>query len=212
MRTFTVEEIEHAIELANKKQSKLTPEIVTIDGNINSPPKVRCLLNNIVTSNDNYLEVGSWQGGSLIAALYQNNVKQYAAIDNFCQSGEGNEAKLRSNFKSVFNTEPNLIVQDAYKVDLEKLGKDYTVYFYDGYHGRNEQKWALTYYYPVLADEFVLIVDDWDTGGWGVPEGTTDGIHECRLNVVKFFHLAYVPGKPNVEEWWNGVGVYILKK
>ena len=211
MRSFTIEEVSKAIELANLRQSKLTEEILSLDGNENSPRKVRCLLNNLVTSNDKYLEVGSWRGASCISAIYKNNVRHYNCIDSFCQTGEGNRQILENNFRTIIGAEPNLIEQDSFAVDLEKMEKDFTVYFYDGFHSFDAQKQALTYYYPVLADEFLLIVDDWDTQGWGVQEGTYAGIMECKLNVAYKVELHNVPGR-HLEEWWNGLGIFILRK
>lgn len=210
MSDMTSDRIVKAIQDADEIKSKLADDIFKLEGY--SSAKVRCLLNNLVTSDDKYLEVGTWQGSTLISALYGNNVQHHLCIDDFSQFTDGNNIKeiLFKNFQSVFNSTPNLIEHDAFTIDLSKINDRYTVYFYDGIHNEIAQRMALTYFYPILADEFILVVDDWSTG-WGVEQGTREGIKKSNLTTVYEKCLPNIPGK-HVEEWWNGLGVFILKK
>jgi hypothetical protein len=70
---------------------------------------------------------------------------------------------------------------------------------------------AITHYYPCLANDFVLIVDDYNDRG--VQAGTQMGIVECELQVVGEIHLpAYSPICQDKENWWAGLYVAYCRK
>lgn len=199
-----MEKIDKAIENAVSGKSKLTPEILAIDGM--SSAWVRHLLNNIVKGN--YLEVGVWHGSTFISALYGNKVNAYA-IDNW---SEWNYDDCKTNFYKNCQrfgiSRYTFFECDAFTVDLNKI-KDINVYFYDGDHNFVETCKALTYFLPALVDEFIFIADDYD---WqGVKSGVLQGIKECNLKVIKKWEL-YSACPNDKETWWNGLGIFKLKK
>ena len=65
-----IQKIKNAIELANNYSSKITQQILDIDGM--SSPKFRHLINNLVDDQTRYLDIGTWKGSVLMSALYGN--------------------------------------------------------------------------------------------------------------------------------------------
>jgi len=101
-----------------------------------------------------------------------------------------------------------LLINDCFTVDLEKVLAPADLFLYDAGHSESDQRKALTYYYPVLADEFILCVDDYD---WDdVKKGTQDGILEMGL--TKLFEHTLVGNDHDNDSWWNGFYVALLKK
>ena len=90
------------------------------------------------------------------------------------------------------------------------------MYLYDGNHSEESQYKAISYYKGSLDDVFVFIVDDWN---WkDVREGTNKAIIDNNLSIVwkKEIRLTKDNSFSNQEEadktWWNGIGIFILKK
>jgi hypothetical protein len=199
-----LEKIDKAIENATLGKSKLTPEILAMEGM--SSPWVRHLLNNIVKGN--YLEIGVWHGSTFISALYKNKVNAYA-IDNWSEYNY-NDAKynFQQNCAKFGISGYTFFECDAFTVDLKKIPK-IDVYFYDGDHNYDETCRALVYFLPVLSDTFLFIADDYD---WqGVKEGVSKGIKECNLKIIKKWEL-HSACSNDKETWWNGIGIFKLKK
>jgi len=207
MRNNLIEHIENSINNAINHKSKLNEEILLLKGY--SSRKNRHLLNNIVNMpNVNYLEIGVYMGSTFISSLYQNNVNSAYAIDNWSEFGENRNVFTTNCYHfNVNNFE--FFENDSFKVDLSKIKNKINVYFYDGNHSEESSCNALTYYYSVLDDEFILIVDDFD---WENPQhGIRRGIKECGLEIIYEQHLKS-NGMNDIDTWWNGIYVSILKK
>jgi hypothetical protein len=156
----------------------------------------------------NYLEIGVWHGSTSIAALKNNTQKlNYWVVDNFSQFGSPKQEFI-NNWKNYIGSEPNLIDEDCFKINLEKKGlKDIDVYFYDGDHEEKDHYLALQYYYPAMADSFIFMVDDWC---WPkVQIGTFNAIRD--LNLKTEMHVGFY-GNEDSNGWWNGCGIFIFKK
>jgi hypothetical protein len=164
----------------------------------------------------NYLEIGVYKGSTFVSALYNNLefLKSAVAIDNFCEF-KGTEEEFISNLKSfsIPSDRYKLINEDCFQVSTENL-LNYTqgpvdIYFYDGGHNYDDHLAALTYYYPVLAKTFILIVDDFN---WiDVAKGTYDAIHECNL-MITYQTILPSARHEDKDRHWNGVGVFVLSK
>jgi hypothetical protein len=225
-----------SIENARKNISKIDAntnegkEILQYSGYTGT--KTRHFYNNICSGENTlgqaqavrYLEIGTWYGSSSISALYKNNVTALF-IDNWSQfNGDPNILKKGLEKFSKDSTW-NLIESDCWHVDLEKLpGAPFNVYLYDGGHTELDHYKALTYYYPVLDDTFIFIVDDWN---WAdVRDGTMRAINELTEGSVNkkakvlFRHEEFlshddVEGMPEhngKNTWWNGIGVFLVTK
>jgi hypothetical protein len=140
------------------------------------------------------------------SALYGNNPVYATSIDNFATFG-GHETIFRNNMSDV-GVPYEFINDDCFNLKT-KLDKKYNIYFYDGEHYEQDQEKALTYYYDNLDDEFIFICDDWNFPS--VPVGTFSGISKTNLKIVDHWTLK-AKHNGDVENWWNGLWVAILKK
>ena len=199
--------IDKYIDNAQNGVSSLTDDILNLEGM--SSFAIRHLLNNIMSQpNINYLEIGVYRGSTFISALYKNEVNA-TAIDNWSFWGDGTKDVFLNNCAKFNIRGFNLIEQDSFSLDLSQIKDKVNVYFYDGDHTTDSTVKSLSYYYPVLADEFLYIVDDlnWDF----VSVGVYDGIRECNFDVKgKWELMSNFTG--DKDTWWNGIGLYQLKK
>jgi hypothetical protein len=195
-------DIYNAFERAEREESKLPKEFIEKLNGLSSP-KVWHLLNNLAAQSETYLEIGSFMGSSLLAAIHNNTVKA-TAVDNFCM-----KPKVRGHF--FYNTKGytfDFIEEDCFKLDPSKLGP-FDLYFFDGEHTYSAQYNAITYFLPAMKDEFTYIVDDWNNEP--VRNGTFDAIKDSGLKVEDF-----VQRKNNLMKdkagWWCGTACFKLKK
>lgn len=196
------ERIDKAIEKAYAKQSKLSDQILNMEGY--SGKLFRHFLNVLCDDESTrYFEVGSWLGSTVISASY-NNPGRYTANDNFSQFG-GTLSKLEEN-RNNLGGRFDIINKDNRLVTYDDLPTELNIYFYDGAHGYDDHKNAVTQYLHSLSDTFILLVDDWN--GDNARNGTFDGIKEAGLTIVYERHQEAIEDK---EGWWNGVGIFILE-
>jgi hypothetical protein len=206
MNTNLVKRAWVAVTLGWLENSKLTQEIMDIDGM--SSPKVRHFLNHVTAFPEcRYLEIGCWKGSTLISALYGNPAHHWA-VDNWSQF-DGPRDQLVANFKKFIGSDPNLIDRDAFSLDPVAAGiTGVNVYFYDGDHSDVSHRKAITHYLPSMANEFILIVDDWSVESRQIE--TRDAIAETGLKILAEHTL---PGVNNSRKlWWCGLWVAVLQK
>jgi hypothetical protein len=201
------ETIDRCIDNALNSKSKLTDEIFGIEGMSSVP--IRHLLNNIMSYPDiNYLEIGVYRGSTFISALYGNRVNA-VCIDNWSEFGEGSRDVFLSNCQKFGINDFLFLECHSFEMDISQIKDKINVYFYDGNHSVGGTAKSLTYFYPIFADMFLYIVDDyaWDE----VREGVDSGIKECGLSIVSEWDLESSLIS-NERTWWNGLGIFILKK
>lgn len=210
---FTAEIISKAIGNAEELKSKITSS-----GAYNVPAlaslRIRCLLNNLGESAINYMECGVHRAGTFSSSVYDNkNIKNAYAIDSWASDhmqGEVCEVDFRKNAAEFtpLETKLHIIKSDCFNVDLSLIKDKIDFYLYDAGHSYDDQKQALTYYYPVLADTFILCVDDYDLPE--VEKGTLDGIKEMGLTPI--YTAILKGGDHDNDGWWRGYGVFLLTK
>lgn len=158
-----------------------------------------------------YLEIGSWKGSTVCAALYGNQAKALC-IDNWAQYG-GPRAEFFSNLSLV--QMPTVIESDFRHVDYASVGS-FNVMFFDGPHSETDQYDGVRLTQPALDNEHVLIVDDWN---WrSVRIGTLRGIRDSSLNILSIIEIRTtldnshptVSGKHSA--WHNGTMIAVLQK
>ena len=211
-----VEALNGAFADALEYQGKLSPEILAIQGM--SGKKYRYFINNLIErlQSPRYLEVGSWLGSTLCAAIYKNNVTA-VAIDNWSQFA-GPVADFFRNLGNSCSLENRVSVlsKDFRYVDFKSLGT-FNVYLFDGPHEYQDQYDGLLMALPALDNRFIFIVDDWN---WRrVREGTYACIADLGLTIVTSIEVRSTSeedGNPSVafqdSDWHNGYFISILQK
>jgi hypothetical protein len=199
---------------SNFKGMPYLPDIVKkVEGK--SGQKFRCFLNNILNkagSEAKYLEIGLYHGSTSIAALYNNiqTIKDYWLIDNWSQF-DGVKETFITNFKTVFQSPPKIIDNDCFKIDPIQHGiADVNIYFYDGDHSPTSHFQALQHYYTSFAKSFIYIVDDWSRSD--IEYYTLYSIEQQKFTIEYFNEVKYPTLCENKDDWWNGVGMFVLSK
>ena len=197
-------------------KTKLTEDIFKLPGM--SSRENRILLNELVKDTDKYLEIGVHRGSTFVSAMYKNGAKG-VAIDNFSQFGTADENKKW--FDQYCNEHDvkdfSFINNDCFNLtESEKeLVKDCNIYFYDGDHRFEDQERAVTYYFNLLANPFILIVDDYNHGP--CVEGTKKGFELTNAVVHKEWVLngntvANENHTFNARGWHNGLYIAVVGK
>lgn len=184
--------------------SKLSRDVLNVAGWC--PPNIRHFLNNLCSFNGcKYLEVGTFQGASLLAASYRNP-GEFHGIDDFSQFDN-----VRNNLDvnlQKFQSETNISFHegDCWAVDPSAY-TGVNVYLYDGDHSLSSQTKGVTHFFPAMADEFVLLVDDysWKDSTAGAAAGLADLDITVKLRVE-------VHDDCNERGWWNGLLALFCKK
>lgn len=196
-------QIKEAFALAEKEQSKIPHEYINKLIGLSSP-KIWHLLNNLCSDVDEYLEIGTYMGSSLLAATCDNSVHA-TAVDNFCM-----KPTTRNHFFQNVKHLKNLhfIEKDCFKIDPATLPK-IDVYFFDGRHEYEDQYKALTHFLPAMKDEFIFIVDDYNNAP--VRQGTEDAIKFLGLEILEDEERtgSFMKDKTG---YWCGIRCVRLKK
>lgn len=198
-----------------KTESKLTQDILNLEGMSSS--KVRHLLNNICSTKQTYLEIGCWKGSTLLSSAFENkNLTEITAIDNFIgvlsdDSAPALANSLRLNIEKYKSqtSHINFYDKDCFEFDLSLIKQPVDIYFYDGRHFYEDQFKAITYYYPILNEESIIIIDDFNLQEAKL--GTEAALKETGLKILEKYEL---PARFNgdTELYWNGVLVLKVKK
>ena len=205
--------IEQSFENAESGKSKITEGIINIQGM--SGVKTRHFYNNLLSADGaRYLEIGTWKGSSVCAAMCGNK-STIVCIDNWSEFGGPKDEFIMNYNMFKGDNDATFIESDCYKVDIAALPK-FNIYMYDGNHTEDSHYKALSYYYDCLDDIFIYIVDDWNCKE--VRDGTERAIKELKFKVLyernvrhtrDNTHTPFHIGTPN---WWNGIYVAILQK
>jgi predicted O-methyltransferase YrrM len=152
---------------------------------------------------ETYLEIGSFRGTSLIAAMLGNADKTFVAIDDFSMR-EASRDTLEENLRRFGLDGVTIFEGDAFEIlrdDVLPRGS-VGVYYYDAAHTYEQQLDGLRLAEPYLARQALQIVDDTD---WDfVAAATRDYLAgEPRAQLI-----LELPGKDGGRpDWWEGVQV-----
>jgi len=191
----------------------------TIDGM--SGYRYRWFINTLVRrmAQPAYLEVGSWQGSTLCAAIAGNAVRALA-IDNWSEFGGpkdqflANVGRYRGEGATV-----GFFEGDFRAVPFAAIAEHvapFNIYLFDGPHEEADQYDGLVRALPALAERFVFICDDWN---WArVRAGTHRAIAESGLDLLFGAEVRTTldgsNGVPGFKEsdWHNGYFIGVLSK
>ena len=190
--------------------------LVSVDGM--SSPKVCNFLNRLVArmpAGERYLEVGTWQGLTLLSAAYQNVEKVCIACDKFRFWGRwtGPGWRARRRFHSNLRRYRDRCAYiDFHQTTCERLFGEQRVqapigvYFFDGDHSQAGTRFGISAAGAVLSRRAVVLVDDWN-----IPEvraGALEGFTAAGLDILWQRALA---GDHTKNGWWNGLGVFFIE-
>ena len=149
-----------------------------------------------------YVELGSFRGTSLIAAMLDNE-GEFVAIDDFSFEGASRE-QLQSNLRRFGLDGARIVEGDAFEILRGDVidGTRAGVWYYDAAHTYEQQLDGLVLAEPYLADRALLIVDDaeWDF----VARAIADYV-EREPRARRLFDI---PGADDGDSpWWCGVCV-----
>jgi len=213
--TPLVRALQQAFSKACGEETRLSPALETMEGM--SGRRYRRFANYLVAAvpQPAYLEVGSWTGSTLCAAIHGNRLRAFA-IDNWSMFGGPVQAFLRNVADcDSSDVDFNMLTEDFRRVDFSRLGR-FNVYLFDGPHSRDDQYDGLAMAQPALDDEFVLVVDDWN---WSqVRQGSFDAVRDLGLQVLYGIEVRTTLDDSQPEcvrqhsDWHNGYWLAVIRK
>lgn len=197
---------EAAVQLALEGASRLTPEVLALEGMTGT--KTRHLYNNLCNlPGCRYLEVGCWKGSSTVAALYGNDATG-TAIDNWSEFGGPKDDFHRVVDSLLPPGQLHFIDADCWEaLDGELPGGPFLVYMYDGGHSAEDHRRAITCAAKHLERRCVVVIDDWNEPC--IRQGTEAGLAEAGATVVSKREL-FTAGNGIADGFWNGVAVFVI--
>lgn len=200
-----IDKIDECIKRAELGQSKLIGPILNLHGF--SGTKGRHFLNNLGELTKQHLEVGTYQGTTLVSSAYQNP-GNFCGLDNFCQFG-GKDVLMNS--LNLYCPAVKFIDYNWDEVPLDILPKEIDFYFYDAAHGYDDHLNALLKVFPNLAKTFIFVVDDWN--GVEAKTGTMDSITQLdkEVKLIKQWDIGDTVDSDG-QGWWNGFGIFLMEK
>ena len=203
--------------MASKHESSFNEDRYHIAGL--SSHKVRHFLNNLCSySNTIYLELGCYTGSTFYAALENNPIRAFA-VDNF---GHENIKPFRDDvfLPEVKNPAAEFLSRFtnprwgfASKNITELTEKDIcdkpNVIFYDADHEYYEQTQNLESIKDLIADKFILVLDD--ANFEGVVESANEFVNSNNYSVL-FSRKILTTVLEDDTSWWNGMYVMVVQK
>jgi predicted O-methyltransferase YrrM len=156
-----------------------------------------------VGDGESYVEVGTFHGTSLVAAMLGND-GDFVAIDNWSM-GDGSREQLEANLARYgLAGRPVILEGDAFETlrsgALEERSAG--VYYYDNGHEYEQQLEGMRLVEPYLASPSIIVVDDSD---WERVERAVDDYLSRQPRAAEIFRAQGEDhGHP---EWWAGMRV-----
>lgn len=177
------------------------------------------LAKEVLTKDTCYVEVGVFQGLTLLSTAMVAPEYDFFGIDNFAflDPGKKNEQLIKTRSEKLGLSNVHLINAD-YEDALENLSqylgnKKVGVYFVDGPHDYRSQLMCLLLIKPFLADNAVILVDD--SNYRHVRQANRDFLQTHPE--FKLLYQAYTPAHPvnmtpaqkekSHKGWWDGINI-----
>jgi hypothetical protein len=183
-----------------------------------SSPKVCLLLNRLVSRMDpgeHYLEIGTWQGRTLLSAAMHNRGRLCVACDKFRAYGRytglGFRARraLRRNLDRYAEDRATVHFYDMSSSKFfssPRFEGTVGVFFYDGDHSYRGTRDSIAAGARWLSERAALLVDDWNVPR--IRQATLDGLEDASVRIL--WHRA-LDGDHTERTWWNGLGAFYVE-
>lgn len=160
-----------------------------------------------------YLEVGSYQGKTLISALVRAPKVKGFACDDFSQfQGDSPHARLMDNLRRCGVADRVEFLEGDFHGTLEsaKLGVPIGLYLYDGAHDEESQYLGIRLAEPLLADFALVFVDDWRWAPDSRSYARQGSLRAIQSSPNRWRLLYELPARYNGDHtlWWNGLAVF----
>lgn len=173
-----------------------------------STPRVYAVLNAVVSSMDPgelYLEVGTYQGGSLVSALLGNDTRAIG-VDSFGEFQQTNNMDLTlSNLEKFGVGNRVTLYNKSFQEFFTTVPRDQQiqVYYYDGAHDHLTQLAGMEAAWEYIPSGGIILVDDYvyKEVSLSVNQFVANHVHQIK----PLFIMDPVEGVDPV--WWNGVVV-----
>jgi len=173
-----------------------------------SRPRVYGVINAIVSSmeaGELYVEVGTYQGGSLISALMGNEARAIG-VDSFTEFTTTNNYEQTQNNLVKFGVANRVeLVNARYQDFFANVPTDFVIqtYYYDGEHNYEGQLAGMEAGWPYLRPGSILIVDDL------LYPPVTRAVNQFIANHVDNIKpLLIIDSLGDCDTiWWNGICV-----
>ncbi len=211
-KTASAAVLKKAFDTTRIEPSPLPAHIREIEGM--SGQGYRAFINRLAGSmpKARYLEIGSWKGSTLCAALHGNTANA-VCIDNWSEFN-GPREEFFINISPI-RDRIEVIEQDFRQIDYTSLGS-FQIYLFDGPHREQDHRDAVVLAQAALAPDPIFIVDDWNL--IDVRLGTLRGLAEAGFGLEAAIEIrttldntnANVIGKTS--DWHNGYLFAVLKR
>lgn len=183
-----------------------------------SSPRVCQFLNRLVASMDpgeHYLEIGSWQGLTLLSAAHGNSGRLCVACDKFRLFGRYTGFGFRARRAFLGNLERYAKGRAAIQFHEMPSSRFFRerrvdgpigVYFYDGDHSYRGTRQSIAAGARWLSPRAVVLVDDWNVKR--IRAATLDGFRDAAVRILWSRELE---GDHTDTTWWNGLGVFYVE-
>jgi predicted O-methyltransferase YrrM len=163
-----------------------------------------------------YLEIGTYHGKSLLSALIGNAPRPTYACDNFSEFDVNSLQITLGNLDRYDLRDAVTFYDSDFRAvcTSQHLPSPIGLYFYDGAHDFESQYLAIKLVEPFLANEAIILVDDWrfapDSQSYA-SQGTVQAASESPNTWQILYEL---PSRFNgdLAMWWNGVGVLSFRR
>lgn len=209
-----IEHVCRSVTRTENNASFISPEALAISGM--SSPKVRHLVNNLCSHPDiSYLEVGSWKGSTLCAALSGNHLRRACAYENFaeftdpahCESSLSIRDQLLANISAHRGDNLVELVEADFFTQAPPPGEKFNVYLYDGIHTAPAHYYQPNAVKPHLARFAIILVDDWFCEVSNPKQMTLRAFDAFGYYIHLFIELP----KGNVDGYWGGQGLFVVE-
>lgn len=177
-----------------------------------SRPRVYAVINAVVSSmepGETYIEVGTYQGGSLTAALFGNDSRAIG-VDSFAEFKVTNSPQRTQSNLDYFGVSDRVQLKD---MDFTTFfanvppGLVIQVYYYDGAHDYPSQLAGMEAAWPHLHAGSIIIVDDYSYPEVNAAINQFVANHANRITFQFVMATEHGAGAAPDATWWNGVVV-----
>lgn len=171
-----------------------------------SRPRVYAIINACVSAmepGELYVEVGTYQGGSLCSALLGNE-SMAIGVDSFSEFKNTNNYEItRSNLDYFVGQRAELINSNFDRFFAAHPDLKIQVYYYDGAHDYETQLAGMEAGWNFLGSGSLILVDDYTYPEVNKAVNTFVANHMTQVK----FKFVYLPNRGPDDIWWNGVVV-----